>query len=246
MKIFYQIGRYSLLMKRAFAKPEKWSVFFRQTLIEMDTLCIDSLGIIAIISLFMGAVIVIQTAYNMTAPWIPKFDIGFTVKESLVLEFCPTMISLILAGKVGSRIASEIGTMRVTEQIDALEIMGVNSANYLILPKIAACVILNPFLIAISMFLGLLGGWFIAIFTGIVTSHIYIEGIQSFFVPFEIFYALIKTAVFAFVITSIAGYQGYFTHGGALEVGRASTKAVVHSSILIILSNLVLTQLLLK
>jgi phospholipid/cholesterol/gamma-HCH transport system permease protein len=245
MKIFYHIGRYGLLIRRAFAKPEKWPVFFKQTFVEMDGLCIDSLGIVAIISLFMGAVLVIQTAYNITSPWIPHYTIGFTTKESLVLEFCPTMVSLILAGKVGSRISSEIGTMRVTEQIDALEIMGVNSANYLLLPKIVACVLLNPFLITISMFLGLIGGWFVAIFTGVVTSHTYIMGIQSYYVPFEIFYALIKTAVFAFIITSVAGYHGYYTHGGALEVGRSSTKAVVHSSILIIIANLVLTELLL-
>jgi phospholipid/cholesterol/gamma-HCH transport system permease protein len=245
MKIFYHIGRYGLLIKRAFAKPEKWSVFVNRTFVEMEGLCVDSLGIISIISLFMGAVLVIQTAYNITAQWIPKYTIGFTTKESLILEFCPTMISLILGGKVGSRIASEIGTMRVTEQIDALEIMGVNSANYLILPKIVACVLLNPFLITISMFLGLLGGWLVAVYTGIVTTHIYVLGIQSFFIPFEIFYALIKTAVFAFIITSVAAYHGYYTHGGALEVGRSSTKAVVYSSILIIFANLFLTDLLL-
>jgi phospholipid/cholesterol/gamma-HCH transport system permease protein len=155
------------------------------------------------------------------------------------------MVSLILAGKVGSRVSSEIGTMRVTEQIDALEIMGVNSANYLILPKITACVLINPFLIVMSIFLGLIGGWLIAVFTGVVTTYNYLSGIQSSFVPFEVFYALIKTSVFAYIITSVSGFYGYYTRGGALEVGQSSTKAVVFSSILIILSNLVLTQLLL-
>jgi len=245
MHVFYHIGKYGLLMVRTFARPQKWSVFRKLVFIEMDALCLGSLGIVAIISIFMGAVLVIQTAYNITSPWIPLYTIGFTARQSLVLEFCPTMVSLILAGKVGSRISSEIGTMRVTEQIDALEIMGVNSANHLILPKITACVLINPFLIALSMFLGLIGGWFACIFGGAATTHVYIIGIQSFFVPYEIVYALIKTAVFAFIITSISGYHGYFTHGGALEVGRSSTLAVVYSSILIILANLVLTQLLL-
>ena len=234
-----------MLLKRVFMKPDRWKVFRKQTFIEMDNLCIDSLGIVAIISVFMGAVLVIQTAYNIDSPWVPLYTIGFTTRQSLVLEFCPTIISLILAGKVGSRISSEIGTMRVTEQIDALEIMGINSPNYLILPKITACVLINPFLIIISIFLGLIGGWFVAMFTGEVTTHVYLLGIQSFFVPFEIFYALIKTAAFAFIITSVSGYHGYITRGGALEVGQSSTKAVVYSSILIILANLVLTQLLL-
>jgi len=245
MRIFYHIGKYVLLMKRVFAKPEKWAIFRKQVFVEMDNLCLGSLGIIAIISVFMGAVIVIQTAYNITSPWIPLYTVGFTTRQSLVLEFCPTIVSLILAGKVGSRISSEIGTMRVTEQIDALEIMGVNSANYLIFPKITACVLINPFLIIISIFLGLIGGWFIATFTGVVTTHVYLLGIQTDFIPYEIFYALIKTSVFAYIITSVSGYHGYYTHGGALEVGQSSTKAVVFSSILIILANLVLTQLLL-
>ena len=233
-------------MKRVFSKPDKWTVFKKQTFSEMDNLCLGSLGIVAIISIFMGAVLVIQTAYSITTPFVPIYTIGFTARQSLILEFSPTIISLILAGKVGSRISSEIGTMRVTEQIDALEIMGINSANYLIFPKIIACVLLNPFLIILSMFLGMLGGWMVAIFTGIVTSDVYFVGLQSFFNPYQVFYALAKTSVFAFIITSVSGYHGYSTRGGALEVGRSSTLAVVYSSILIILANLVLTQLLLK
>lgn len=245
MHIFYHIGRYGLLLKRVFGRVDKWVVFRKQVLFEMDNLCISSLGIVAIISVFMGAVLVIQTAYNIDSPWVPLYTVGFTTRQSLVLEFCPTIISLILAGKVGSHISSEIGTMRVTEQIDALDIMGVNSASYLILPKIVACVILNPFLIGLSMFLGLMGGWGVALSGGVVTPHVYLLGVQSWFVPFEIFYALIKTAVFAFIIASVSGYHGYYTTGGALEVGRSSTRSVVYSSILIILSNLVLTQLML-
>jgi len=245
MNIIYHIGRYGILLKRIFGRVDKWSVFRKQVFFEMENLCLNSLGIVAIISVFMGAVLVIQTAYNIDSPWVPLYTVGFTTRQSLVLEFCPTIISLILAGKVGSHISSEIGTMRVTEQIDALDIMGVNSPSYLILPKVTACVILNPFLIGLSMFLGLMGGWGVALSGGVVTPHVYLFGIQSWFIPFEIFYALIKTAVFAFIITTVAGYHGYYTTGGALEVGRSSTRAVVYSSILIILSNLVLTQLLL-
>jgi len=172
--------------------------------------------------------------------------VGFTVRQSIILEFAPTVMSLILAGKVGSRIASEIGTMRVTEQIDALQIMGVNSANFLIFPKIVAAVIFNPVLITLSMLLGLFGGWLASVSLNLVSSGDYIEGMQSWFDPFIVTYALIKTAIFAFIIVSVSAFHGYVIKGGALDVGSASTKAVVHSSILIILFNLLLTQLLLR
>jgi phospholipid/cholesterol/gamma-HCH transport system permease protein len=171
--------------------------------------------------------------------------VGFTTRQSVILEFSPTVISLILAGKVGSRIASEIGTMRVTEQIDALEIMGVNSANYLIFPKITAAILINPILIIFSMWLGILGGLIAMVATGLVTQHDYIQGIRSYLDLFSIWYALIKTVFFAFIISTVSGFYGYETNGGALEVGQSSTKAVVWSSILIILFNLILTQILL-
>jgi phospholipid/cholesterol/gamma-HCH transport system permease protein len=190
-------------------------------------------------------VVAIQTAYNIDSPLIPMSMVGFTTRQSVILEFSPTVISLILAGKVGSRIASEIGTMRVTEQIDALEIMGVNSANYLIFPKITAAMLINPILIILSMWMGILGGWLAMIASGLVTTNDYIEGMRIDFEGFTIFYSLIKTVVFAFIISSVSGFYGYETSGGALEVGQASTRAVVASSILIILFNLVLTQLLL-
>jgi len=193
----------------------------------------------------MGAVIALQTASNIDSPLLPSYTVGFTARQSVILEFSPTIMALILAGKVGSNIASEIGTMRVTEQIDALEIMGVNSASYLILPKILAGVFIFPFLICISMFLGIFGGWFICISTGVVSSNDYIYGIQYDFKEFHVFYALIKTVVFAFIITSVSSYHGYFTKGSALEVGRSSTKAVVFSSILILIFNYIITQLLL-
>jgi len=232
-------------MKEVFTKPDKLRVFFRQIFVEFQNLGIDSLGIVIIISVFVGAVVAIQTAYNIDSPLIPLTMVGFTTRQSIILEFSPTMISLVLAGKVGSRIASEIGTMRVTEQIDALEIMGINPANFLIQPKIFAAVFINPILIIFSMAFALFGGWLACVITGKVTSTDYIAGLQGWFDGYTVTYALIKTAVFAFIITSVAGFQGYQTRGGALEVGSASTKAVVHSCILIIIFNLILTQLLL-
>ncbi|MBN1199152.1 MAG: ABC transporter permease, partial [Bacteroidales bacterium] len=183
--------------------------------------------------------------FNIDSPLIPLSMVGFTTAQSIILEFSPTVISLILAGKVGSRIASEIGTMRVTEQIDALEIMGVNSANYLIFPKVVACLLINPVLIVFSMWLGVLGGWIAMEASGLVTTTDYLYGIRYDFRPYIVFYALIKTVFFAFIISTVAGFYGYMTQGGALEVGQASTKAVVSSSILIILFNLILTQILL-
>ena len=235
-----------MLLKQVFSKSERRSIMYKRTLSEMVYLGIDSLGIVAIISIFMGAVVAIQTAYNIDSPLIPRYTIGFTTRQSIVLEFSPTIISLILAGKVGSRIASEIGTMRVTEQIDALDVMGINAPSYLLSPKIIACIIINPILISFSMFLGLFGGWVASILGEAMTTENYIYGLQYYFIPWEVIYALIKTAVFAFIITTVSGYHGYYTKGGALEVGASSTKAVVYSSILIILFDLILTQLLLK
>lgn len=244
-KAFFHIGRYFTLMLRAFSKPEKFSVYRKEFFHEVDNLGIGSLPIIAIISLFMGAVITIQAAFGFTSPWVPLYAIGLTTRDSVILEFSPTIVSLILAGKVGSNIASEIGTMRVTEQIDALEIMGINSSAYLILPKILACMIINPFLIIISMFLGIFGGWALGLFAHVITTYQYMYGIQFEFNPFNITYALIKTVVFAFIIASVSAYHGYYTNGGALEVGKSSTKAVVYCSILILVFNFLLTQLLL-
>ncbi len=238
-------GRYLILMGEVFRKPEKGNIFRKQLIVEFQSLGVESLGIIAIISVFMGAVVAIQTAYNIDTPLIPLTMVGFTTRQSVVLEFSPTIISLILAGKVGSRIASEIGTMRVTEQIDALQTMGVNAANFLIFPKITACLLLNPFLIVISMFLGIFGGWLACITTQMVSSQDYIIGVRYWFESYTIFYALIKTVVFAYIISSVSAFFGYYISGGAIEVGTASTKAVVYSSILIIIFNLILTQLLL-
>ena len=239
------LGRYTLLMWKVFSIPQKFSVFVRQVFREMDSLGIGSLGLISIISVFMGGVITIQAAYNFNLPFIPLYAIGLGTRESIVLEFSPTIVSLILAGKVGSNIAGEIGTMRISEQIDALEIMGVNSASHLILPKVVAAMIINPFLIIISMFLGIFGGYFMGVLAGACTSYEYIFGIQTFFIPFNIFYSLIKTVIFAFIITSVSSYHGYYTEGGALEVGQSSTRSVVYNSIIILITNLVITKLML-
>lgn len=232
-------------MGRVFSKPEKFSVYRRNFVQEVDKIGLSSIGIVALMSLFIGVVIALQTASNIDSPLLPTYTVGFTTRQSIILEFSPTIIALILAGKVGSNIASELGTMRVTEQIDALDIMGVNSASYLILPKIIAGVFIFPFLIIISMFLGIFGGMLISWATQIVSVNDYIYGIQYDFKPFSVTYALIKTLVFAFIITSVSSYYGYFSKGSALEVGKSSTNAVVYSSILILLLNYIITQLIL-
>ncbi|OJV22307.1 MAG: ABC transporter permease [Bacteroidetes bacterium 41-46] len=239
------LGGYFLLMKRVFSKPDKRSIFVKQFFTDVEKLVIDSIPIVAVISLFIGAVIVIQTASNIESPFIPKMYVGYMARESLVLEFCSTMIALILAGKVGSNISSEIGSMRISEQIDAMEMMGVNSANYLILPKIAASTIFNPLLMLFSFMLGLVGGALIIVFTGIVTMSQYVDGLHYAFRAYYIFYSMIKMSVFSFIITSISSYYGYYASGGSLGVGKSSTKAIVVSSVMILVANLVITQLML-
>jgi len=239
------LGKYLLLMGQVFRKPEKFSMFWEQLMNEFQKIGVESLGIVIVLSTFMGAVAAMQVAFNIDSPLIPLITVGFTVRQSIILEFSPTVISLILAGKVGSRIASEIGTMRVTEQIDALQIMGVNSANYLILPKLVAALLFNPVLIIVSMLVGLVGGLIACVTLDLVSYTVYIDGLKAWYEPWSITYALIKTVIFAFIIVTVSGFNGYIIKGGALEVGNASTKAVVQSSILIILFNLVLTEILL-
>src|SRR5674476_874048 len=239
-------GSYWMLLGKVFSRPEKTRIYYKQTVKEIISLGLRSIGIVAIISFFMGAVITLQTAYNTENPIYPTYLIGLGCRDSIILEFSSTISALILAGKVGSSIASEIGTMRVTEQIDALEIMGINSASYLILPKMIATLIFNPFLTLIAIIIGIFGGWIAGTFSGVMTSENFIYGIQYAFIPYYIVYSLIKTVFFAFIITSVSAFQGYFVEGGSLEVGRASTKAVVYSSVLILLFNVILTQLLLS
>ncbi len=245
MGVLITFGKYVILIFRVFSKPEKTKIYLKQTVREIENLGVNSIGIVIIISIFIGAVITLQTRYNLESSWIPLYLIGLTARDTILLEFSSTMVGLILAGKVGSNIASEIGHMRITEQIDALEMMGVNSASYLILPKIIAAMIFNPFLTIISMVIGIFGGWLAAIITGAVSSADYIYGIQYWFEPFYITYALVKTVVYAFIITSVSAFYGYFVTGGALEVGRASTKGVVYSCILILMFDVIITQLML-
>ncbi len=244
--LFFHVGQYFILMTKVFARPEKYKLYYKQFIREIENLGTNSIGIVAVISAFMGAVITIQTAYDMTSPLFPHYLISLTARDSIFLEFSSTIVSLILAGKVGSSVASELGTMRITEQIDALEIMGVNSASYLILPKILAAMVFNPFLALISMFVGLFGGWMIGTFTGVITTEEYIYGLRWALNTYFINYALIKTVFFAFIITSISAYYGYNAEGGSIEVGRSSTKAVVYSSVFILMFNLILTKLLLS
>ena len=246
IRFLTQVGLYFLFLKKVFSKPEKASVYYRQTMSEFISLGLTSIGIISIVSFFMGAVITLQTAYNTENPIYPTYLIGLGCRDSIILEFSSTVAALILAGKVGSNIAGEIGTMRVTEQIDALEIMGINSASYLVLPKIIATLLFNPILTLISICIGIFGGWMAGTLSGVVTSENFIYGIQYAFIPYYIVYSLIKTLFFAFIITSVSSFQGYFVNGGSLEVGRSSTKAVVYSSVLILMFNVILTQLLLS
>lgn len=244
-KLFEQIGRYFVLMGKVFSKPEKMAIYRKRILAEIQDLGLNSIGIVAIISVFMGAVITIQMALNLESPFIPKYLIGYAARESMLLEFSSTVVALILAGKVGSNIASEIGTMRITEQIDALEIMGVNSASYLILPKIVASMIFFPFLTILSILIGVVGGWLIAAVTGIMIPADYVDGLLMDFKPYSITYTLIKTVFFAYIITSISAFYGYYAKGNSLEVGTASTRAVVACSVVILLFDLILTQVLL-
>ena len=243
IKLFEDIGRYVMLMRRVFTHPERFSVYYRRTIFEMEALGINSIALTAIISLFIGAVMALQMAITLESAFIPQFMIGYSTREVMVLEFSSTVVALILAGKVGSNIASEIGTMRITEQIDALEIMGVNSASYLILPKVIATVLFFPLLTLFSIVVGILGGYAIASIAGIMLPGHYIEGLFYMFEPYSITYALVKGAVFAFLITTISAYWGYYAKGNSLEVGRASTHAVVASSVAIMIFDLILTQI---
>lgn len=243
LKFLEAIGRYCILMGKVFSRPEKVSIYYRRLIAEIEQLGVNSIPLTAIISIFIGAVMVLQMAITLESPFIPKMLIGYATKEVMILEFSSTVLAIILAGKVGSNIASEIGTMRITEQIDALEIMGVNSASYLILPKIIATMFFFPLLAAFSMIVGVVGGFLVA-WMGVLLPSDYMDGLLYYFDDWEVTYSLIKMTVFAFLITSISGFYGYYAKGNSLEVGRASTRAVVTSSIMIMASNLILTQLL--
>ncbi|MFI3306872.1 MAG: ABC transporter permease [Rikenellaceae bacterium] len=244
-KTLEAVGRYTILLRQTFSSLEKWSIYRGRIVSEMISLGLDSVWLTAIISFFIGAVITLQMSINLDGGFIPEYLIGYATRETMILEFSSTVIALILAGKVGGNIASEIGTMRITEQIDALEIMGVNSASYLILPKIIATVFFFPLLTILSIMVGIVGGYVIATATDIMTPASYVEGILADFRPYSIIYSLIKSAVFAFIITTVSAFFGYYVGGNSLEVGRSSTKAVVASSVVVMIFNLILTQILL-
>ncbi|NCT09105.1 MAG: ABC transporter permease [Flavobacteriia bacterium] len=245
MNYIEHVGKYFLMLLQVFKKPQKGRFFYESLLKEIEELGLKSLGIIMFISFFIGGVIALQTALNLESPFIPKSLIGFAAKRSIILEFAPTFCSIILAGKVGSYITSSIGTMRVTEQIDALEVMGINSLNHLVLPKVIATVFFYPFLIALSMVVGIFGGWIAGVLTGLFSGIDYIDGLQTDFNPFLIKYAMIKTLVFAFLIATVPSYHGYYVKGGSIAVGKASTQSVVWTTILIVIANYLLTQMLL-
>ena len=244
MKFLSEIGTYFLMMGQVFRRPTKSSVMRQLIFKEIEELILNSIGIVAFISFFVGGVVSIQTALNIEDPLIPDMLVGYATRQSIILEFSPTFISIIMAGKVGSFITSSIGSMRVTEQIDALEIMGINSLNYLVFPKIIA-LLLYPFIIGMSMYLGIFGGWVAAVYGGYTSSESFIQGIQSDFITFHLIYAFIKSFVFAFILATVPSYQGYYMKGGALEVGKSSTYSFVWTSVLIILANYVITTLLL-
>lgn len=245
MNIFKLVGQYFALLLKVFSKPERHSVYARQIFNEIDNLGVKSVGIVVVISIFMGGITTLQVAYNMTNPLLPVYLIGLGNRDTLILEFSSTIMALIMAGKIGANITSEIGSMKVTEQIDSLEIMGVNSASYLILPKIVAVVSIFPLLYILSVFFGIIGGLIVGPAVGAVTATDYLAGVQYLFNPYYVTYSLIKSVVFGFLIASIASFFGYTVEGGAFDVGRASTRAVVNTNLLILVWDLILTQLLL-
>src|SRR5579862_6263276 len=245
MTFLTEFGRYLLMLKGMFSKPENGRMYWKEFMHQCSELGIGSLGIVAIISVFMGAVSTLQTAYQLVSPFIPKATIAQIVRDTVILEFAPTLVCIVLAGVVGSKIASELGNMRVSEQIDALEIMGINTKTYLILPKIIAAMITIPMLVIISAVLGIAGGKLAAVATGIVSTSQFDKGLLQYFKPFNVLFALVKSYCFAFIISSISSFYGYYVNGGALEIGRASTKSVVVSCILILLMDYVLSDILL-
>ena len=244
LKLIKHIGLYFIMMGKVISFTIKFSAFKKQLTLELDKIGLKSIGIVLFISFFVGGVVSIQTTLNLQNPLLPKYLIGLASRDSLILEFSPTMISLILAGKVGSSIASELGSMRVSEQIDALEIMGVNSASFLILPKIIASLIFFPFLVILSMSIGMVGAWIGGLSVDVTTSD-FLYGLKYEFIPFYVTYAMVKTLFFAFIVSSVSSYFGYHAKGGAVAVGRSSTEAVVYSSIIILVFNFILTKLIL-
>lgn len=242
---FTELGRYILMIKGMFTKPENFKVYWKELMHQCSDIGIGSLGIVVIISIFMGAVSTLQTAYQLVSPIIPRSTIAQIVRDTVILEFAPTLVCIVLAGVVGSKIASELGNMRVSEQIDALEIMGINTKAYLIMPKVLAALITIPMLVVLSAALGIWGGRFAGVQTGTLSAFEFDQGLLNAFVPFNVTFALVKAYTFAFIISTIPAFYGYYVQGGALEIGRSSTKAVVISCIMILFADYLLAALLL-
>lgn len=245
MTFLNHFGQYILMLKGMFSKPENYKMYWKEFMSQCNDIGIRSLGIVSIISVFIGAVSAVQTAYQLVSPIIPLETIATIVRDTVILEFAPTLVCIVLAGVIGSKIASELGNMRVSEQIDALEIMGINTKAYLILPKIAAALVTIPLLVIISMILGVWGGRVAGVASGIISAETFDRGLLLRFIPYNVSFALIKSYTFAFIISSIPAYYGYYVKGGALEIGRSSTKSVVVSCIMLLFADYVLTQLLL-
>lgn len=245
MKLLDDTGRYILMIKGMFSRPENFKMYWKEFMHQCSEIGIGSLPIVAIISFFIGAVSAVQTAYQLVSPLIPKESISQIVRDTVILEFAPTLVSIVLAGVIGSKIAGELGNMRVSEQIDALEIMGINTKAYLVLPKILAAVFVIPMLIILATILGILGGRIAATMSGILSADTFDKGLRMNFLPYNVFFSLVKAYTFSFIISSIPAFFGYHVNGGALEIGRASTKAVVVSCILILIADYVLSALLL-
>ena len=238
-------GLFVLFMRGMVTRTERFSVLWHRTIDEAILIGVDSIFIVAIVSAFIGAVTCVQIAYNLTNPLIPTSTIGYMVREMTILELAPTITCIVLAGKVGSSIAGGLGTMRITEQVSALEVMGINSTSYLVLPRILAALLMFPLLVILAMLLSILGGYLAGTLTGVMTAQDYVEGIRTDFIPYNIVFALIKAVVFAFLVAGISSFKGYYTTGGALEVGAASTGAVTNSIIAILLADFALAALLL-
>jgi phospholipid/cholesterol/gamma-HCH transport system permease protein len=243
---FTHFGRYLIMIKGMFTRPENAKMYWKEFMHQCTDIGIGSLGIVSIISVFIGAVSAVQTAYQLVSPVIPKTTIAQIVRDTVILEFAPTLVCIVLAGVIGSKIASELGNMRVSEQIDALEIMGINTKAYLIMPKIAAALLTIPLLVIISMVLGIWGGRLAGTASNILSTDTFDRGLLQSFIPYNVTFALIKSYTFAFIISSVPAYYGYYVKGGALEIGRSSTKSVVVSCILLLFADYVLTQLLLN
>ncbi len=244
-RFFTTIGEYFIFLRKVFSRPDKWKIFFKKLIFEMDAMGIGSMLIVCIVSIAMGSVITTQTAMQIESSWIPTWTVGFVSRTSIVMELCPTIISLLLVGNLGSRITAEIGSMRVTEQIDALEVMGINPASYMVLPKVIASLIVNPVLIVFSIFFAILGGYITMIITNCISPYDYIDGLTYCFRVYDVIYAITKTFIFAFVMSSVSAFYGYKIEGGALELGKANTQAIVVSCFIILVLNVLITQIML-